>query len=93
MEKKLTNRGFGLYEFVDRCGSECSLQKSSSAIKECIWLGVTDAKVQEFVPNGVGWRDVQLPKDALISSRMHLSQEQVKELLPILQKFAETGEI
>lgn len=25
--------------------------------------------------------------------RMHLTQEQVKELLPILQKFADTGEI
>ncbi len=40
-----------------------------------------------------GWEDVPLPKDVEIASRMHLSQEQVRELLPLLQHFAETGEI
>ncbi|HEY4787338.1 MAG TPA: hypothetical protein VIH57_14865 [Bacteroidales bacterium] len=27
-----------------------------------------------------------------VNARMHLTQEQVKEILPYLQKFAETGE-
>ncbi len=34
-----TNRGFSLIEFTDRNGRECTLQKSSSADAECIWLG------------------------------------------------------
>ncbi len=28
-----------------------------------------------------------------VNARMHLTQDQVKELLPLLQKFAETGEV
>lgn len=41
----------------------------------------------------VGWIKYSIPKEVSITTRMHLSREQVKELLPILQKFAETGEI
>jgi hypothetical protein len=29
----------------------------------------------------------------MVDSRMHLSREQVAELLPILQKFVDTGEL
>lgn len=29
----------------------------------------------------------------MLSTRMHLNQEQVKQLLPILQHFADTGEL
>lgn len=28
-----------------------------------------------------------------VNARMHLTQDQVRELLPFLQKFAETGEV
>lgn len=34
-----TLRGFDLIEFQDRNGRECTLQKSSIADEECIWLG------------------------------------------------------
>jgi len=34
-----------------------------------------------------------LPKTWMVDSRMHLSREQVAELLPILQKFVDTGEL
>jgi len=41
----------------------------------------------------VGWIDYPLPPEVSIKTRMHLTQEQVRELLPVLQKFAETGKI
>lgn len=37
-----TSRGFDLIEFTDRNGVVCSLQKSSAAMEDCIWLGVHD---------------------------------------------------
>lgn len=97
MEKKHTNRGFGYYEFNDRYGEKCSLQSSSLATESAIWFGIDDAnpqilasKVQE---GGTGWVKYPIPKDVLLSTRMHLTQDQVKDLLPILTKFAETGEL
>lgn len=38
-ELTTTARGFAILRFVDRCGAPCSLQKSSSASEDCIWLG------------------------------------------------------
>jgi hypothetical protein len=72
MKRVKTGRGFVIYEFKDRCDENCSLQKSSLATEDAIWLGI----------------DLQ---DA--SKRMHLTVEQVQELIPVLQKFVETGEI
>jgi hypothetical protein len=43
--------------------------------------------------NPVGWMPYEIPKEVSLCTRMHLTQEQVKDLLPILQKFVETGEI
>lgn len=97
MKKTKTHRGFVIIEFIDRYNTKCSLQKSSLAFEEAIWFGVDDpdpkimaSKVQE---GGTGWVKYPIPDDVLISTRMHLSQEQVKELLPHLIKFVETGEI
>lgn len=42
MRIKKTERGFALAEFVDRYGAKCSLQKSSLATEDCIWLGVNE---------------------------------------------------
>jgi hypothetical protein len=47
---KTTNRGFGLIEFNDRNGEGCSLQESSIATEDCIWLGVHDPDVKTFLP-------------------------------------------
>lgn len=43
---KKTNRGFALGEFVDRYGAKCSIQKSSLATEDCIWLGVDEVEPQ-----------------------------------------------
>lgn len=37
---KRTERGFALGEFLDRYGQRCSIQKSSAAAFDVIWLGV-----------------------------------------------------
>ena len=35
-----TERGFVRGEFVDKYGQRCSIQKSSLATEDCVWLGV-----------------------------------------------------
>lgn len=90
LEKEVTSRGFGLYHFHDMNGHHCSLQDSSVATESAIWFGVHAPEVKIFGEHG--WEDVPLPDEVFISGRMHLTQEQVKALLPILTYFAETGE-
>jgi len=40
MVKNTTARGFDLIKFKDSYGKKCSLQKSSAALENCIWLGL-----------------------------------------------------
>jgi hypothetical protein len=41
---------------------------------------------------GTGWVPFDIPDDVLLTTRMHVTQDQVKALLPILTYFAETGD-
>jgi hypothetical protein len=105
MLNKPTNRGFSRFEFKDEHGDSCSLQKSSSAMQECIWLGHNDIALKTFVPYGIpdSWKEhtedeikkVLRPgsTEVLANTRMHLTREQVAALLPHLTKFVETGEL
>jgi len=103
MEKEKTNRGFSIFNFKDRYNQECSLQKSSLAFEDAIWFGIDNADpkimANQAAKHGVqtkettGWVPFPIPEDVLLSTRMHLTQEQVAELIPVLQKFVETGEI
>jgi len=92
-----TNRGFNIITFKDRYDADCSLQKSSIATEDCIWLGIDDAKPQILASKtkegGTGWVSYHIPSDVLLTTRMHLTQKQVKKLLPHLIKFVETGNI
>ena len=98
-----TQRGFKNGKFKDAYGEQCSIQKSSLATKDAIWLGIDDAKPQIMCSNAernglvkqgeTGWQPFEIPKDVLLSTRMHLTQREVRQLLPILEKFAKTGEI
>ena len=98
-----TQRGFGKAKFKDYYGAECSIQKSSLATKDAIWLGIADAKPQIMCSNAernglvkqgeTGWQPFEIPKDVLLTTTMHLTQREVRQLLPILEKFAKTGEI
>lgn len=78
---------------------ECNLQKSSSAMKEHIWLGAEKIGLQEFRA-GQGWikrtefdEIDTIEHHFIANSRMHLTRSQVKKLIPHLQKFVETGDI
>ena len=81
MKSKKTNRGFFLVDFYDFYEQPCSLQQSSIATTECIWLGV-HTKIDLNTKQPIGE-----------NQRMHLSRKQVKKLLPYLKKFVKTGEL
>ena len=91
-DKKFTSRGFAFYDFEDRYGAKCSIQESSLATEEAIWLGCDDADPKVLVP-GKGWQPVNMPEGYIANTRMHLTVDQVAELLPILQRFVNTGKI
>lgn len=97
LKKGFTRRGFRHVEFTDRYGDKCSIQKSSLATENAIWFGVDDASPQIMASKtqegGTGWVPFKIPEDVLLTTRMHLTQKQVNELLPILTVFAETGEL
>jgi len=94
-----TERGFDRMEFKDRNGVDCSLQKSSLATEDCIWLGCNEIGLKRFAPGAGGWTDVPLEQNGpygvvhSANTRMHLSREQVAAMLPALQRFVETGEL
>lgn len=97
MEITTTNRGFAYAEFTDFYGKECSIQKSSLAGEDAIWFGINDADPQILASRtpqgGTGWVKYPLPHGIHLTTRMHLTREQVAELLPILQHFADTGDL
>lgn len=97
LNKTKTLRGFDIVEGVDLYGNEYSLQKSSLATEDAIWFGIDNANPQimasKIIHGGTGWAKYPIPEDVLLTTRMHLNQEQVKELLPYLQKFADTGNL
>lgn len=72
-----TERGFQRGEFLDLYGAECSIQESSMATADALWLGVDrtqDAK-------------------ELSGIRMHLTPAHVRALLPYLIRFAVHGDL
>ncbi len=97
MQIDKTERGFALGKFIDRYGHVCSLQKSSLACENAIWLGIDNAEpiimASKIIDGGTGWAKYPIPDDVSINTRMHLTQEMVKELILTLQKFVDTGEI
>ena len=66
LETSVNERGFDYISFQDDYQFDCSLQKSSLATEDAIWLGKK-------------------------TDRMHLTQKQVKVLLPFLKRFVKTG--
>lgn len=79
-------RGFGRCEFEDMYGSTCSIQDSSLATDDCIWLGVNDGEHFQCKPPYN-----KNPDAKTTGGWMHLSRGQVAALLPLLQHFVNTG--
>jgi len=99
MEIKKTIRCFAVAEFSDAKGTPCSIQESSGD-GPAIWFGAKQIGLKEFVANRVpAWKEISKCDESDIrhhhvaNNRILLTQEIVKELLPILQRFAETGNL
>jgi hypothetical protein len=109
MNKKLnvkmaaTSRGFSRGEFKDLYGIECSIQKSSLASEDAIWLGVNKANPQimasDAARHGVvttettGFVPYPVPSCVSFDTRMHLNQKQAAALITILKRFVDSGEL
>lgn len=107
MNSGITSRGFGLYKFLDSEGEECSLQKSSMiAEDDYIWFGHSKVKIEGFKPaesenSPSTWVTITEKeimekfdvREISPNTKILLSRKQVKELLPILKNFVDTGEI
>ena len=75
MKIELTARGFLRGDFKDSNGIACSIQESSIATEYRLWLGCDEG---EHV-------------HGLCCARMHLTQTQAAELIPLLKNFVKTG--
>lgn len=80
ISSKESNRGFAYRPFEDLYGSDCSVQESSLATDDAIWLGV-DVPFESKPPYN----------EQVEGHRMHLSRGQVAALLPLLECFVRTG--
>lgn len=74
------DHGFLNGKFKDRYDVPCSIQKSSLAFEDCIWLGADEVTVDHVTGK-------------TFNTRMHLTQDMVRDLLPLLHRFADTGEL
>lgn len=69
-----------------------------------VWLGVNDANPQIMAADAkrfgivstsrtTGWVDYPIPPEVVMSTRMHLSREQVKRLIGHLQTWLANGDL
>jgi len=75
-----TDRGFVRGDFHDRNGDSCSVQESSLATEDCIWLGLNHEQAHHVTGEPSG-------------ARMHLTREMAADLIDILQRFVDTGNL
>jgi len=89
-----TERGFARLDFLDRYGDPCSIQESSLATEPAIWFGHNEAAPRHCV-KGKGWVPYEYPEgiEVFTNTRAHLTQRQMKELLPVLEHFTKYGEL
>jgi hypothetical protein len=98
---EVTQRGFGRLTFTDLYGAECSLQESSLADTDAIWLGVNDASPRILASKAAslgaetsetcGWIPFPVPDAVSFTTRMHLDRKQAKMLIKELRHFVKTG--
>ena len=70
-----TDRGFVRSDFVDLNGQRCSIQESSLATEDAIWIGC----------------DEGLHTGSKCLARMHIDQKMALELIEVLQHFVRNG--
>ena len=92
MKINKTPRGFSRGFFRDQDGIFCSIQKSGLATRECVWIGIENPELVVFEDEScANYIVAKMPENFMVNAKMHLNREQVKELLPILTEFVETG--
>lgn len=89
MTNDTTTRGFKLCTLTDNYGNEFTLQKSSIATDDMLWVGIPHPDVAVGPP----WRKFDLPENAIIHSRAHITREQARGIAMALLVFAETGDL
>jgi hypothetical protein len=77
--KPANDRGFLRADFKDRNGEDCSIQQSSIATEECIWLGQNEGTHHHVTGDCM--------------ARMHLNRKMAREIGLALLRFADTGEL
>lgn len=104
-KQTITQRGFIKLLFRDSYDKLCSLQESSNAEDDFIWLGIENAEPlimkQDAVKLGLiskdkptaGWMDYPIPEEVLLHTRMHLNKEQATILGLKLLHFGTSGNI
>ena len=59
MEEYKTDRGFAIIKFVDMYDTKCSIQKSSLATEDAIWIGIDKPEplimASKIIEGGKGW--------------------------------------
>jgi hypothetical protein len=98
MKETKTERGFSIIKFKDYYNANCSLQQSSIVLSDegfenpgtsAIWLGVDDADPKIMGKNG--WENYYIPEEVLLTTRMHLNRDQVKDLVKHLNSWLKNG--
>ena len=102
-DKEFNVRGFRGLNFKDYYGHSCSIQDSSLATEDAIWLGLDGASPKVLHGHakslGVdtdatcGWVDYPIPEQVFLNTRMHLNKEQASHLIKVLQRFVDNGTI
>ena len=90
----------GRVEFIDSYRSPCSITEDTvcSVIgdphfgESHIVIGSNDIGLKRLV-KGIGWRDIPLDASYVANTTMYLSRSMVRDLLPWLQVFADTGRL
>ncbi len=102
IEHTNTDRGFPLITFKDAYNKSCSLQISSVADYDAVWLGIDDpdpmvlasraGRVGINTTQTTGWIPYPINTEVSITTRMHLNGEQVEMLIGQLQNWLENRE-
>lgn len=81
-------------QFKDYWGTKCSLQLSTHLgdKPDFCWLGLEET-VMCICDDDMPIRSYQPPKGVQTNSRMYLSRDHIRALLPYLKEFADTGHI
>lgn len=76
--RRKSSRGYAFMEFRDFNGESCSIQESSLATKNCLWLGCDHETIHQVTGDPCG-------------ARMHIDLKLAKRIVRTLQHWIDTG--